>query len=77
MVVHARSAFVYEMFGSTPLPRIREKIRVQSTHTENKIICEVQIDYPQWTQEKINQFEEFDKAIGRALISKFFKEGEK
>ena len=70
MVVHACSAFVYEMFGSAPLPRIREKIRVQLTHTENKRICEVQIDNPQWTQEKISQFvsKEFYKAIGRALI---------
>ena len=72
MVVHARSAFVYEMFGSAPVPRIRKKTQVQFTHTEKKRICEVQIENLQWTQEKVSQFvsEEFDKAIGRALISK-------
>ena len=63
MVVPARSAFV-EMFGSAPVPRIRKKTRVQLTHTEKKRICEVQIDNPQWTQEKISQFvsKEFDKS---------------
>ena len=61
MVVPARSAF-FEMFGSALVPRIRKKTRVQLAHTEKKIICEVQIDYPQWTQEKISQFvsKEFD-----------------
>ena len=79
MVVHARSAFVCEMFGSAPVPRIRKKTRVQLTHTEKKRICEVQINSPQWTQEKISQFasKEFDKAIGKALISKILREGEK
>ena len=79
MVVHARSAFVYEMFGSPLGPRIRKKTRVQLTHTRKKRVCEVQIHNPQWTQEKINQIasKEFDKAIGRALISKILKEGEK
>ena len=78
MVVPDRSAFV-EMFGSAPVPRILKKTRVQLTHTEKKRNCEVQIDNPQWTQEKISQFisKEFDKAIGRALISKILKEGEK
>ena len=78
MVVPACSAFV-EMFGSAPVPRIRKKTRVQLTHTEKRRICEVQIDNPQWTQEKISQFvsKEFDKAIGRALICKILKEGEK
>ena len=78
MVVLARSAFV-EMFGSATVPRIRKKNRVQLTHTKKKRICEVQIDNPQWTQENISQFvsKEFDKAIGRALISKIVKEGEK
>ena len=77
MVVPARSAFV-EMFGSAPVPRIIKKTRVQSTHIEKKRICEVQIDNTQWTQEN-SQFvsKEFDKAIGRALISKILKEGEK
>ena len=67
------------MFGSAPVPRIRKKTRVQSTHTEKKRTCEVEIDNPQWTQENISQFvsKEFDKAIGRALISKILKEGEK
>ena len=78
MVVPARSAFV-EMFGSAPVPRIRKKTRVQLPHIEKKRIYEVQIDNPQWTQEKISQFvsKEFDKAIERALISKILKEGEK
>ena len=78
MVVPARSAF-FAMLGSAPVPRIRKKTRVQLTHTEKKRICEVQIDNPQWTQEKISQFvsKEFDKAIGRALVSKVLKEGEK
>ena len=78
MVVPTRSAFV-EMFGSAPVPRTRKKTRVQSTHTEKKRSCEVQIDNPQWTQENICQIAstEFDKAIGRALISKVLKEGEK
>ena len=78
MVVPARGAF-FEMFRSVPVPRIRKKTRVQLTHTEKKRICEVQIDNPQWTQEKISKFvsKEFDKAIGRALISKILKEGEK
>ena len=67
------------MFGSALVPRIRKKSQAQSTHTEKKRICEVQIDNPQWIQEKISQFvsKEFDKAIGRALISKVLKEGEK
>ena len=52
---------------------------MQLTHTKKKIIYEVQIDNPQWTQEKISQFfsKEFDKAIGSAFISKILKEGEK
>ena len=51
---------------------------MQLTHTEKKRFCKVQIDNPQWTQEK-SQFvsKEFDKAIGRALASKVLKEGEK
>ena len=79
MIVHARSAFVFDMFGSAPVPRIRKKTRVQLTHTEKKRICDVQINNPQWTQKKIGQFasKEFDKSIGRALISKILKEGEK
>ena len=47
MVVQSRSAFVHEMFGSAPVPRIRKKTRVQLSHTEKKRICEVQIDNPQ------------------------------
>ena len=79
MVVHARSAFVYEMFGSAPVPRIIKKTQVLSTHIEKKRIFGVKIHNPQWTQEKVSQIasKEFDKAIGRALISKILKEGEK
>ena len=68
MVVPARSAFV-EMFGCALVPRIRKN--TQLTHIEKKRICEVQIDNPQWTQDKISHFvsKEFDKAIGRALVS--------
>ena len=79
MVVHACSAFIYEIFGSAPAPRIRKKTRVQLTHTEKKRVCEVQIHNPEWTQENISQIasKEFDKAIGRALISKILKGGEK
>ena len=47
MVVHARSAFIYEMFGSALVRRIKKKTRVQLTHTEKKRICEVQIHNPQ------------------------------
>ena len=67
------------MFASAPVPRIRKKTRVQLTHTRKKRFCEVQIHNPQWTQEKINQIasKEFKKVIGRALISKILKEGEK
>ena len=79
MVVHARSAFVNEKFGSAHVPRIKKKTRAQLIHTKKKRICEVQIHNPQWTQEKISQIasKEFDKAIGRVLISKILKEGEK
>ena len=67
------------MFGSAPIARIRKKTRVQLTHTEKKRICEIQILDPEWTQEKISQLtsKEFDKAIGRALVSKILKEGQK
>ena len=79
MVVHARSAFVCEMFGSTPVPRIRKNTRALLTHTEKKRISEAQIHNPQWTQEKMSQIasKEFDKAIGRALINKILKGTEK
>ena len=61
------------------MPKIRKKTRVQLTHTKKKRTYGIQIDDPQWTQEKIGQLasKEFDKAIGRALISKILKEGEK
>ena len=79
MVIHARSAFVYEMFGSALVPGNRKKTRVQLTHTEKKRIREVQIHNPQWTQEKVSQIDgmDFDKAIGRTFISKILKEGKK
>ena len=67
MVAHARRAFIYEMFGSAPVPRIIKKTRVQLAYREKKRISEVQTPNPQWTQEKISQIasKEFDKAIGR------------
>ena len=79
MVAHARRAFIYEMFGSAPVPRIIKKTRVQLAYREKKRISEVQTPNPQWTQEKISQIasKEFDKAIGRALTSNIVKEGEK
>ena len=67
------------LFGSAPVPSIKKKTRVQLTHTEKRRICEVQILNPQWTQEKISLYtsQEFRKSIGRALVSKILKEGEK
>ena len=46
MVAHARRAFIYEMFGSAPVPRIIKKTRVQLAYREKKRICEEQIHNP-------------------------------
>ena len=49
------------------------------THTEKKRICEIQVLNPECTQGTISQLasKEFDKPIGRALVCKILKEGQK
>ena len=67
------------LFGSAPVPKLSKKTRVQLKYREKRRICEVQSLNPQWTQDRISQYasKEFGKSIGRALVSKILKEGER
>ena len=67
------------LFGSAPVPTLSKKTRVQLNYREKRRICEVQSLNPQWAQDRISQYasKEFGKSIGRALVSKIMKEGER
>ena len=51
MVVHARSEFVYEMFGSAPVPRIRKKDK--STINSHRDEVNLRGTNPQSIEDKI------------------------